>query len=207
MSYGTMIDRIEDEIARTDLTSNVKASIISAINFYEREPWWFLEDRSDTFTTSNDQEFYGSVDASWIATVSQINALTITISANRYRLTQRTYQYLEDTSIQATSLGQPQDYAYYAKQIRLYPIPSEAYQVRASYNKKTTTFSDTADTSNWLLDAEELIRCRAKWDIFAHVIREVNEAEYLKALEREAYGQLKGEGVGKYSAGVTPTLF
>ena len=207
MTFGTMIDRIEDEIARTDITSNVKSSIISAINYYEREPWWFLEDRSDTFTTSDNQEFYGSSDASWIATVNQIDALTITISSNRYTLHPRSYMYLEDASVQATSIGQPQDFSYYAKQIRLYPIPDGAYEVRASYSQKTTTLSDTTDTSNWMTDAETLIRLRAKWDLFANVIRDVNEAEYLKALEREEYGQLKGEGVGKSSTGLTPTYF
>lgn len=211
MSFGTLIDRIEDELVRTDLTTQVKRSIVSAINYYEREPWWFLEDRDETFTTSDGQEFYGSADASFIPGLKDIAAVTITINSNRFPLTRRSYEYIETLSVQTTSEGQPQDYCYFANQLRLYPIPDTAYEVRVSYNKNRTTLSATTDTNDWVTTAEELIRCRAKWDLFAHVIREDiganSEAEYMKALEREAYSQLRGEHNSRASTGIKPTLF
>ena len=205
--FGTMVSRIEDEIARTDLTTNVERAIVSAINYYEREPWWFLEDRTDTFTTSSGAEFYSSADQTWIATAGHINTLKITVNSNRYDLVPRQYEYLDSISLLATSLGQPQDFCYYAKQFRLYPIPDAAYEVRASYNKRTTTLSAGSDSSDWMTEAEELIRSRAKWDVYAHVIRDMEGAEYMKASERDIYGQMKSDNIGRVGAGITPTFF
>lgn len=200
-TLGTMEDRIADELARSDLASQIRKSIVTAVNHYEREPWWFLEGRSNTFNTVAAQEFYTSSDAAFIANIQSVDAMTITISSNRYPLNRRQYREIEAASILATSYGQPQDYAYYARQIRLYPIPDAVYSVRVSFSENTTTLSATTDSSNWTTIGEELIRYRAKWDLLMNVIKNPEEATVMKNLEMEAYSQLRFESTENSSSG------
>ena len=46
-TFGIMIDRIEDEILRTDINSNVQSAIKSAIQHYESHRFWFTEGNND----------------------------------------------------------------------------------------------------------------------------------------------------------------
>ena len=56
MTYGAMIDRIESELGRSDLTNDVKNAIQSAIRHYERKRIYFNE-FIDSLSVSSDQEY------------------------------------------------------------------------------------------------------------------------------------------------------
>ena len=187
--------RIADEIARTDLTSQIASAITSAINYYEKKRFYFNEMRSLTFSTVAAQEFYSSTDATGIAQLTDIDRVRITISTSQvYDLEAENYDVLDATSQSTTSdQGQPIWYAYYARQFRLYPIPNAVYTVRISGVKSLTALSAGTDSNAWTTeaDAEPLIRMRAKADLYANVIRDDDEALKFKALEKEEFAALR----------------
>lgn len=226
-TYGAMQRQIIDELGdRSDLlasrfasaNSPIKQAIQSAIAKWERENFYFNETYTvPLFTTVASQEFYDTDDAADIATSPDIYSLHALISSNRYPLTRRSWDYIEEFSISPTSTGQPQDWAYYGLQIRLYPIPDGAYPIRASSTIRPSALSADADTNVWMQDAYDLIRCEAKRILAADV---VNDPELAAKMQAEIYGSpmnprdrgylgaLKAETFRRGRSGrVTPTQF
>ena len=198
--YGSMIARIEDEIADSTLTAQVKLAIQDAIKYYSRERWYFTE-AIDTFATVASTQNYNL--PSDFKGMERMR-LTYT-SATYWELTPRSFDYINNITTINTVTGPPQDYAIFAEQVYLYPIPNGVYTVTRYYNKQLTQLSADASTNAWMVDGEELIRTRAKWDLMLHLIREFDEADRLKQAEVEAYQNLKGSSTIREVQGrITP---
>jgi hypothetical protein len=195
-TYGTLQNRIVDELGdRSDLkaplltasaaSSPIKRAIQSAIAKWEREPFYFTEFyNSSFFTTVNAQEFYTSSDAAAIATVVQITRAHVTISGTRYALVPRRWNYIEDIQ-PGTTTGSPTDYAYFAEQIRLYPIPTAALVISVSGNQRLSALSADADSNGWTTDGFDLIRCEALLMLASEMI---HDEALAAAMERAIYG-------------------
>jgi len=84
-TYGTMIDRIESEIGRSDLTSDVQNAIQTAIRHYERKRFYFTE-FIDSLSTSSSQEFYSVSDYADMNLIVEIDSLTIDVENSTYPL-------------------------------------------------------------------------------------------------------------------------
>jgi hypothetical protein len=54
-----------------------------------------------------------------------------------------------------------------------------------------TALSADADSNFWTNEGEELIRCRAKRDLYAHVLMDDQQAMRMDGLSKEAYRDLK----------------
>lgn len=207
-SYGDMQVRIADEIVRSDLTSQIQNAIQTAIKQYERIPFYFNQLRQEAaFSTAQGQEFYTVNDSVLIAAMITLNRVTVTVSGNRYSLNPRTPEYLEDTSVNPIVFGQPVDYAYFAEQLRFYPIPDNTYSVALSGIYRLFTLSNPTDSNPWTSDAELLIRARAKYELAVHVTRDADMAAAMKAVEIDALSDLKGETLRRTPRRIRPTYF
>lgn len=182
---GDRSDLLSPQLVASAANSPIKRAIQSAIAKWEREPFYFTETYTASFfTTVNAQEFYTTSDAPAIATTLSITRLHITISGSRYALTARRWNYIDDIST-GTTAGKPTDFAYYAEQIRLYPIPDAAYVVALSGNKRLTALSADSDANAWTQDGFDLIRCEAKLILARGLLKD--EALALQC-ETEIYG-------------------
>lgn len=228
-NFITLQDTIADELgARTDLlsalsgsgltNSPIKNAIFSAIAKWEREPFYFNEvysgASSPLFTTVASQEFYTTSDAAAIATSPNLTILHILVSGNRYKLEKRTWQYLEEVSSQPTGTGQPTDWAYFARQIRIYPIPDGAYPVRASRLSILTALSADADANVWTQDAFDLIKSEAKLILAQEVLHDDELARRMKVAiygdggpVRGYLSALKAESTRRARSKIRPTYF
>lgn len=190
-NYIQLQQQVADELGdRTDLMSPladsglvlspVQNAIQSAIAKWEREPFWFLESYQTLFNTNgnippgfNGQEFYTVADGAGIASAARIVKLRVLVDGQRYTLEPRTWQYLEDVSVnpQVTS-SYPSDWSYFAETIRLYPIPSQAMPVQASYDQRLTNLENESDSNVWTQDAYDLIRTEAKLILAREVLHD-----------------------------------
>src|SRR5579885_3248217 len=196
--YITLQRHIADDLGdRQDLLSPlsdesltlspIQNAIQSAIAKWEREPFYFNELYDTSFlTTVKGQEFYTSTDAPEIATLAYILRLHVLISSNRYPLSKRTWEYLDDTSVNPNVTGQPIDYAYFNAQIRLYPIPDGAYPITCSATKRLSALSANSDSNAWTQDAYDLIRSEAKLILAREVL---HDDELVSRMEAAIYGQ------------------
>jgi len=205
-----MQDRIADELDRADLTTQIQRAIKSAIAHYEKQRFWFNESRNISFATVDGTEFYGSSADSDIPNLLYIDNLRVAITTtDKYDLERKPYQYLDSISDSITAdEGQPTCYAYYAKQIRLYPIPDASYSIYGSGVMLLSELSATGDTNAWMTDGEELIRSRAKWDIFTHVVKDLESAGVMKSVEKDELKALIEASTSRNATGrVCPTEF
>ena len=182
--FATMKLRILDDLDRNDITSQAGSAIKTAIAFYEHTRFWFLEQRSTSSTTAG-QEFYGLP-----ADFQDDDSLVLEVSNYTYPLTKRHYSTTEDWFVKSSTFtGQPTDYAIYDEQIRLYPVPNEAYTMTLSYQKTASALSADGDTNEWMVEGEELIRSRAEFNLFARMLRDYDAAQAVKITEQEVLSQ------------------
>lgn len=153
--------------------SPIQQAILTAIKKYERERFYDNETRTTSaFSTVKGQEFYTSADWASMGTIATIDKLSVLISGNRYFMMPRTAQYMEDVSINPDVTGQPIDYGYYGEQLRFYPIPDNAYPINVMYTQRFPTLAAPTDSNIWTTDAEALIRCEAKMDLYENVLQQ-----------------------------------
>lgn len=219
-TYGTLQKVVADELGdRQDLLlplsdsgltlSPIKNAVQTAIAKWEREPFYFNEVYDQNlFSTVIGQEFYTTADAALLASSPKILRFHILISANRYPLFPRSWQYLEEISTNPQVKGQPTDYAYFAEQVRLYPIPDGVYPITVSANQRLANLVDDDDMNVWTQDAYDLIRSEAKLILAQEVLHDADMAAecmiaiygnpsfpahrgYLKALKAESTRRAK----------------
>lgn len=186
--YGSMQSRVADELGgRSDLTSQIQLAIQTAIAKWERERFYFNSLNvpcapGSPFNTVAGQEFYGVNDYALIPTIAHIIKAQLYLSNNRYTLNPRTSQQLADESFSTANQAMPVDYAYFAEQIRFYPIPNQAYPIGLLATQRLGTLSANADTNSWMTDAEALIRCEAKADLYDNTLQQPDLADRMQTL-------------------------
>jgi hypothetical protein len=210
LTYLDMQNRIADELDRTDLTIQIKRAIVSAVAYYERKGFYFMEG-AFTFPTVVGTEYYDAGDAQGITSSPQIDILNININQGRNELDKKSFEYIDSISYLPTSTGMPEMWAYRAGQIRLYPIPSQIWTITAFNVPRITMLSADTDANSWTNDAEALIRARAKMDLCANVIRGPDMADEMAAYmgqEKQELAALFSERASRSATGVlAPTDF
>lgn len=201
--------RIADELARSDLTSQIAYAITDAIDRYQAERFWFNESRDLTFSTVASQEYYTSSDNSLIPNLYAIDYVVMTVGGVVNELSRYTPAQIERLSDNGTQTGEPTSYAYFQKKIRLYPVPTQVYTVRAAGHVKVAAPASDNEADNvWMTDAERLIRARAKYNIALDVLRDTDLATVQAAAVNDAHEQLKGRTNRQVGTGIiAPTCF
>jgi hypothetical protein len=192
-TQAIMKARIADELARTDLTSQIAYAIGDAIVAYESTRWHFNEGRAVTFTTVAGQEFYTSSDAAALATIVKLDYVVIYNGDQPRHLLPMRPAEIEAASTNATNTGEPGWFCWYGNAFRLYPTPATTGQtVRIGAFIKTAAPATDAEASNaWMTHAERLIRSRAKLELALHVLKDQELAGTMNIAVSEAYDQLK----------------
>lgn len=215
-TYLSMQLTIADELgARTDLLSPlpgsnltlspIKNAIQSAIAKWERDSFYFNE-LYDTnwFTTVAGQEFYNMTntpvgDATEIASMPKILKVHALVNSQRYYLNPRTWQYLEEISVNPNvTTTIPIDFAYFASQIRLYPIPVGAIPMTVSGNQRLVSLVNDTDANVWTQDGFDLIRCEAKLYLAQEVLYDDALATRMKT---QIYGDPKAPFINQMASG------
>jgi hypothetical protein len=208
-TQGYMKDKIADQIARSDLTTQIAESISDAIAFYQPHRFIFSEARDLSLNTVVGQEFYTAADDPNIATLYAFDYITVTIGVAKFDVRRATPEAIELLTQTGTQKGQPYAYSYYNYQLRFYPVPSDVLPLTiAAHMKINAPASDNEASNPWMTEAERLIRGRAKYEIALHYTKDMAEAERMTAFVNETYEELKARtnqlaGIGL----ITPTQF
>lgn len=163
---GTLKSRIANEIHRTDLTSDIAYAISDAIKFYQNKRFAFNQTRAN-FNTVAGTEFYTP-----FTDIGQIDSIVITVNQRKVQLEEWPYLALEEISTTTNTQSQPWSWAWYGEQIRLYPIPDQAYALTISYLKRIDEPATDGTSNEWTEDAEDLIRASAKMRLYRDVLHD-----------------------------------
>jgi len=194
-TYGDMKTRIADELSRSDLSSQIALEVLSAISHYENQRWSWSEIRATASTTAN---------VAFVAVPSNFldeDSMKLTVNGDYQLLSRVSYEYI-DRIDSGDQTGEPFYYAFYADQIRLYPIPDATYTLTFSYIGSQTALSADADTNDWTNEAETLIRARAKAAVKMNYLNDagaiaeaqayaLNRLDFLCTAEASAFNSLR----------------
>lgn len=207
---AAMKARIADELARDDLVAQIALAISDAINFYKNERFEFNESRDLTFATVAQQEAYGAAANAAIATLRSFDYLLLYVGGIlQGEIRRRQSLEIELANNSGNFYGQPRNFAFYNRQIRLSPIPDAVYTVRiAGRITYAAPASDDEAGNPWMIEAEALIRKRAKYDLALNVTKDIEEAQRLAPQITETLETLTGAANRLTGTGmVTPTQF
>ena len=191
-----MIARVNDELAFPAVAARIPNAIQAAIRFYEGQRFWFNEGESTASTVASQQAYAMPTD------FLEGDSLTITQSSIRYPLKRRPWSWLRRHNIDTGTTARPQDWSYYADQIWLYPVPDKVYTLTFSFLQRLDALSAFADTNDWMVHGEELIRERAKYDLMRQgPARDLEMAAALKVCVDDALRNLQAKSEQKISTG------
>jgi hypothetical protein len=214
-TYLDMQSRIADEIATTSFTTQIKLEILSAIQHYERERFWFNEGQDTTSTVAGQSGYAVPTD------LLEFDVIELTYSGHPYPMHRQTWDWFTRIGGRDVNIGRapPNNWVYHDNQIYLFPIPDAVYTLTLSYLKQLTTLSADADTNAWMVDGEALIRSRARQSVLINYrkdagaraerdIQAQSHSRYMSLEEHQAFKSLIRTAVGRISTGrITPTRF
>lgn len=176
MSVQSLKSRIEDELDRSDLSLQVDQAIETAIKYYQLDRFFFAESRV-TFFTRVDAAYYSFPEA------AAIDMIEITDhQGSRTSLRQIQWSELRE----ALGPAQPHRYvphvwASYGACFGVYPIPDAIYQMTIHFSRAMPV----DDENPYIVDAEDLIRYRAKREIYTHVTKDADMAGMMAQAESD----------------------
>lgn len=182
-TLSEMRARIADDLDRSDLSSQIDTAINRAIKHYRYKNFWFTQS-SGSFVTVASQKAYGTGDG-LPSDILEIDYVEISINDTDYRLSPRSYAYIEEVD-PSIYTGDPDDYAWYQNKMYLYPVPDASYTVTVSYSKSYDELATDAATNDFTTDAEELIEARARWWLYSRVIKDYDSSQVARADEADA---------------------
>jgi hypothetical protein len=206
---ATIEAQIADDLARSDLTSQISSAVDTAIRSYRFERLGFNEAYKVTATLST------SADTMLLSSISvrfrKLDRVRIVRAAGDYLdLYHRDYDWImsrQDVRV----VCQPIEYAVYNNAIHFDSMADQDYSLLFDGLKELGNASasySANDSSAWFTDARELIRHRAKREVYANVLKDMELAAAAGAAEKEALRILKAEHGEQISTGfIRPTEF
>lgn len=191
-TLAIMKDRIAREIRRSNIAAQIAEAINSAIDCYDADRFWFNESRSTTFVTTALKEFYTAADVPGLGLLTKIDFVYLYVNNTPFELIQSSQIRLESASQNGTMSGQPGEFGWYDETLRLYPIPDAAWTVRVGMVAERPAPATDSETGNvWMVEAERLIRARAKLELARHVLRDQALTADMSAATADAFADLK----------------
>lgn len=199
---------IADDLARTDISTQIGNAITASIEEYEGERFWFNETRAYTFPTVAGTSDYALAESAPVYDFIKIDWVQTLIGSMPVNLERRDPERIDWLIASNTSRGQPYQYTYYNKQFRLYAIPNAVYTVRVAGHYKLSTLANDAATNAWTTEAYELIRAAAKVRLYALVIKNAEQAAVEDQAKQRALSVLRSKTTDKIGTGcIRPTQF
>lgn len=204
---------IADDLARSDLTTQIANAITAAIEHYKTERFFFNESYSASFSTVSTQSAYSSADDGDIPLFLEVDGVMLTDSGGtRYELSRADILDMLIMLGDGAASGMPSSYVRYNDGFLLYPIPDAVYTVTpVGHVQLAAPASDSEADNPWVVRGKgyELIRCRAKAYLYTHVIKNLTQAQTMVVAERDALEQLRSKTSRKsgFTGVIRPTQF
>lgn len=177
-TLGTMRTRIASELRRSNISSQIDSAIATAIDAYKGERLWFAEKYHIDIDLVSGQEFYTSNDSVWLGRVSRLDYAHLILNGQTYNLTRQSDAWLDIASLAGSNGGQPYTFGWYANTLRVFPVPNTTgMQIRLGGQFEMPAPATDYEASNpWMIEAETLIRSRAKYELYQHVLLDLAKA-------------------------------
>ncbi|MBX8783706.1 hypothetical protein HBA94_08010 [Ochrobactrum sp. GRS2] len=176
-TFYDMMTVIADEIddVTGEYTPQIQNCIFAAIRFCERNVYYFNETRDVTFQTVAGREWYDKSDNPNIPSLVRIVAAYCENSSGRRTTLRRVMpEDIETVSDNAASRGEPYMFTYFGQRLRLYPVPNDTnYTIRLQLGAyRLNEIQTSADSNAWFTEAFDLIKARAKYQLYKDYLKD-----------------------------------
>lgn len=172
-----MKSRIASELRRTNITTQIASAIETAIESVRHERFFFNETREIYFNTVASQWQYDSDDNADLGNVLRWDYVLTEVGDSYFTLSPMSPAEIEILNGDGDFFGQPLNWGFYGNQFLIYPIPNDAFPIRiGGMIAKASPASDVETGNPWMTYAEKLIRCRAKYELYQHVLMDPVQA-------------------------------
>lgn len=209
-TLADMLAEIADDLERSD-TAAFRSKITNAIRHYQPIRFSFNESRDTTFATVASTSVYSWSDIG--VEFYAIDGAFVTDGASVLDLNPADYRLLEVLIDGSASENLPTRYARLGSGMRLYPVPNAVYSVRVTGHIKVAAPASDSEADNpWMNEGYDLIKARAKAELYAHRYTDdpaaAQGALIMREAEESAYWNLKGTTARQTGTGsFVPTSF
>jgi hypothetical protein len=204
--------RIADQLARTDLNTQIDREIQLAIIRYNKRVSWLHEVRAATLASVASQPWYTTINVSTgsgpqavsgrtAVTVQDIQKIEYMRDPQYDDLRQVHYSEFEHFFDTTGASGRPTYFTIYAGQIGIWPVPDAVTTYTLSVVVKPVVPSSAADESVWFDQAQELIENAASAAVCRKFIQDGERAQAFQVYETAAWDDLVREGNQKMATG------
>ena len=199
----TVEAEIADDLQRNDLANQITKAVNTAIRAYEEERFWFNEADKVSVTLSSSVCFIAQ--SALPTRFAKFDRVRVVKSATFYdEVYKRDYDWIMAMQ-DIVTYGQPYEYCVYSERLQFDNYANQNYTLILDGLKSLgNTASDTYSAASavaWFNEARELVRHRAKREIYMHVLKDANLAAMAKLAEQEAFDTLKGKTNARVSTG------
>ncbi|HEX2887177.1 hypothetical protein [Vineibacter terrae] len=198
--------RIQDDLDRADLALQIGQAIRDAVEHYESERFAFNEVTNVTATFGSGADVIPL--ASLPVYLTKIDRIRLQVSGapTLTDLIPRDYAWLM-AGQDVKAICRPGEYCVYAEQLQLDSRPDQAYLAVLDGVQRISTASAATDSSAWFNEGRHLVRARAKADLYAHVVKALDQAQVMTALEQRAFRSLKQKLNARNAGRIRPTIY
>ncbi|WP_019219586.1 hypothetical protein [Bartonella florencae] len=187
-TFASMVALIQDEIDDTtaEYSTQIQDSILTALRLCEREHLFFNQKRQIIFKTQRGKTWYGQEEGIFIESEKAVESVflgaddAIQLFFKSHEILQKQY---------GTQQGAPLFYSCMEQKIGLFPTPKQVESVRLI--SAPVCFSNEAvleDDNPWLVYAFDLIKARAKYELYKNILK---DSEYAAVSFRDFQEQLQ----------------
>ncbi len=195
-TFGNLIDTIKRDLG-ADVNSLLDDEIKDAINFaiqdHESERFTFNEGESQFSTVALQGDYDLTTLAPEALTFDNVQYL---FADHLYRLEQQSYEwYVEALVNQTAQTGPSNYYAIFDRKMYLYPQPDSVTTVTISGVKRLlpSPLVNDSDTNAWMNQGRQLIRAKAKADLFGNRLYNMKLAATMLQAEQQFLILLRGD--------------
>ncbi|EJF83561.1 hypothetical protein [Candidatus Bartonella washoeensis] len=177
-TFDYMVTLIQDEIDDTtaEYSVQIQDSIFTAVRLCEREPFFFNEKRMVTFKTQIGKTWYGQKDGFFLYPEMILDAVFLgTHTSTQTQLFFKPSEALQKQYGVQPPLATPAFYTCSDQKIGLFPTPSKVETVRLSYARAhfgEGTDKDKQEDHPWFMHAFDLIKARAKYELYKNILKD-----------------------------------
>ncbi|MET3560588.1 hypothetical protein ABID39_001294 [Bartonella japonica] len=175
-TFSHMVAIIQDEIDDTtaEYSTQIQDSILTALRLCEHEPFFFNEKKDLTFKTQGGKTWYGKEEGVSIASEKTLQSVILGKNpTTQKQLFFKSFEALKKQYGDKVPQGIPLFYTCIDQKIGLFPTPQQDETVSISYNYVSLGDGELMEENNpWLLYAFDLIKARAKYELYKNILKD-----------------------------------
>ena len=206
-TFGDLKAQVASDLRRSNLTAEIARAVLDAINDHDTERFWFNDTAPSAYTltvspgggqgTTGD----GNVAAGDIYLLAPQGPVQEFIRIDRVRAqipvvwyTVKATDWLTIENFYSTlSNGQPSWWAFQQNYLRIYPLPSQDYNLRIFGQYRVPPLVNDTDQNVWTTEGFNLIRYTALKRLYSYPIRDMEQVANAEQAGMRALDYLRRE--------------